>query len=186
MPSPSSSSAIANLVSARRKVSATRQAVGLEIDPKVQQAANANLQPVAPSPANGPAYKVGPQQAAVAGQAVPQDPSTASAFVPHPDMIPQDKHDSMLAMVMQHFNGQSPTPAAPPAGPAGKTQRVADPAITAGLAPLADFFQENGRLPSADELKNIQAAAQLKMQLGRAPNALETQLYMAKPPKGSS
>jgi len=59
-----------------------------------------------------------------------------------------------------------------------------DPRIAAALGPVKEFYTQNGRLPTPEELSLVAANRQLKAQLGRDPTESELMLYRVAPPRG--
>lgn len=183
MPTQAFNSVIGNAVAQRKKLAVIRQSTGLE--------PNANLKQVAPSPANGPANKPGAAQQAMQPQQG-LDPATYQH--------PPEQTAAMLAMIQQHLAKQAPqqqqgapvdpnqadpsnvanagaTPQNPQAG-------QVPPSAQAALAPIADFYKQNGRLPTAQELKDQAATNLLQQQLGRPPTPTELAVYQQQPQKG--
>lgn len=182
MPSSLLPSVIGNVVANRQRLSQIRQRVGLEPSPQ-------SLRELAPSPPQGPAQRPGAAQQAMTqepdfdGFQIPADKQTAmlqqaGQFIEQfgakqQEMIDREKQPRGL----QKAGGGAQMPA--------PTQRITDQRIVRGLAPMAEFFRANGRLPSPDELRQLSITRMLTQQLGRAPTPTEIQLYLTKPPKGT-
>lgn len=179
MPGSPLSSYLGNITSQRQKLSAVRQRLGLE-------PSSPTLRELAPSPPNGPSFKR-IDAGTDATEQLPQE-----MFDPNNHQIPDAQRQQMLAMIDQHLASQqqqqqpeqpAPGQPMPPGAPQQGMTQVTDQRTLDALAPLADFFKENGRMPNPEELKNAAAANQLKQTLGRQPTNTETALYRAPPPK---
>lgn len=160
---PSSSllpSVIGNVVAARQRLSSVRQRVGLEPSDKAMSAA---------TPAQG-APAAAPDQ----------------GFDPMGHELHPDAQSGMLQKVQGFIDqyGQQQQDMIDQSGQdGGQGQVIEDQATLRALAPMADFFKENGRLPSPDELKSMAASNQLSQTLGRKPSDTEVSLWMEKPPR---
>lgn len=151
-------SVLGNIVMQRQKLSAVRQRLMLE----PSATSTGRMQPIAPSPPEGPAMDN--KGAAVTAGAQPDiDPSmfdpAKNPITAHP------QYDQMAQTVQQHFaaNGldDAQWPIQPmandPAGAgAGTGSIVNDPQMLAALTPLTNFHRQNGRLPTLDELNQMQ------------------------------
>ena len=189
-------SVIGNVIAARQRLSAVRQRVGLEARPQSQ---GTQVRELAPSPPTGPANRPGAALTAMQNQPNLQNrPGTAQG---EPDLdnfqLPPEIEQAMLqkakAFIDQHGenqqalmdkeNANAPQPTAPASQP--NRQSINDPNVTRGLAPLAKFFNENGRLPTPTELKVMTTNQMFHARFGRKPTETEAQLWLEKPPKGS-
>lgn len=163
---------LGNVVATRDRLSAIRQRIGLE--PSATQ-----MRELAPSPRNGPANTTSAQTAAV------QEPDWSNI------QIAPEKQQVMLTQAadfLQQFQPPQREQAAPPVSQpqprSGRpSQTLNDQATVRAMAPLAEFFKVNGRLPNPNELRSIAAARMLEKQLGRKPTETEIQLFLSKPPK---
>lgn len=181
MPSSTGSgSYLAALATSRRKMSATRQALSLENSPQVQRG---QMQPLAPSPPEGADMdKSSPMKDAV---------QNSTFEVPDDWDFPEMQRDEIRGMVRQHLIdtdgdgvGDTPAPAQPQTPPSNTPNPPqTDARANAALAPLTDFFRQNGRIPNPEELKDMAAKRSLTDSLGRAPTDQEVMLYRATPPK---
>lgn len=177
MPTQAFNSVIGNAVAQRKKLQVIRQATGLE--------PNANLKQVAPSPSAGPANNPGAAQ-----QVVSQEPE----FDPTTHVLAPDKQSKMLEHIQgwidENHNGvddrqegaaMQGNASAPPAN---MDNEHVPPGAQAALAPIAEFYKQNGRMPTSEELRNQATANLLQAQLGRPPTPTEIQIYQQKPEKG--
>ena len=164
---------LGNVTAQRQRLSQSRQALGLESKP------GTGMKNVHPTP-EAPANKQGAAMQAV------QDDFDYDGFV-----VPPEKEAAMLEKVQgwidKNNNGiddrqEAQQKSETPPQPTGR-QVVKDASVQGALGPFAGFFKDKGRLPSADELRNMVASRQLKDTLGRDPSETETLLYRAKPPK---
>lgn len=160
MPSNNSgSSAIANMISQRAKLSAVRQRMGLETSPAE---ARARAKPAKEEP-------------------------FVDTFDYEGHQLDPAKLEKMHQMASDHLYSLESNPpemapadnAPSPSAPAATTKP--SPSVDAAMAPIASFFKENGRMPNSEELSTHMMKSQAKQQLGREPTAEELSLYVAKP-----
>ena len=181
MGTPAVNSVIGNVTATRQRLSGIRQRIGLEPSPQT-------MRQLAPSPANGPADAPGAAMQAVAQGIPAQQPQAAPGQAGGGD----DRRGAMLQKVQQFLDQVGPQQQQM----IDQERQAANPqqAIPANsvhakaLAPMADFFRQNGRLPNIEELRALSATRMLAEQIGRKPSDTELQLFMSKPPKfgGSS
>ena len=176
-------SVIGNVIAARQRLSAVRQRVGLEARPQSQ---GTQVRELAPSPPTGPANKPG-----AALTAMQNEPALDNFQLPpeiEQAMLQKakafiDQHGENQQALMDKENANAPQPTAPASQP--NRQSINDPNVTRGLAPLAKFFNENGRLPTPTELKVMTTNQMFHARFGRKPTETEAQLWLEKPPKGT-
>lgn len=155
-------SVLGNIVTQRQKLSAVRQRLSLE-----PTNATGSLSAIAPSPPNGP--DMSNKGAAMrAGEAPSIDPNL---FDPANNPIQNHPKYQQMAQSVQDFidnnqNGiddraeplqaQPAQPTDPAGGGVASGTVVNDPRMLAALTPLTNFFRQNGRLPSIDELRDME------------------------------
>lgn len=167
------SSYLGNLTTSRQRLSAVRQRLKLEPDPK---AAGGSMRPVAPSPPEGADM----DKKSSAQAAVQEDEFDIDGWTP-----PDGMDDEMMTIIQESFKQNMPQPEAQPSNtpnPPAKTVPGGE-RVNAALAPLSEFFNKNGRIPDPEELKNMAASRALVDMLGREPTQQEVDLYRASPPK---
>lgn len=194
MPNSPLPSPIANMTRARQQMSAIRQQLSLE-------PSSAGMRSVAPAgQPQAPAYDPGAEQQAMT--APPPAPMPPQGDPNQPVQIPPEQRQEMLAKIQGFIDQHAPQQQAlidqqrtdpqnvgqnPQQAPAGESpqeppsQVIKDPKILRQLAPLTEFFNQNGRLPSPDELQHLAASRELHTTLGRKPTDTEVNLYRTKP-----
>lgn len=187
MPNSPLPSPIANMTRARQQMSAIRQQLSLEPSAASMRSVAPVGQPQAPAYAPGAA-----QQVMTAPAAMPQDDPN------QPIQIPPEQRQELLDEIQGFIDQVAPQQQAlidqqrtdpqnvAPTGESSQdppSQVIRDPKILRQLAPLTEFFNQNGRLPSLDELKSLAASRELHNTLGRDPTDTEVNLYRARPPK---
>lgn len=158
------------MVGARRRLSAARQALGLETSPAQRAAA---AKPAKEQPwvdeFNYDAHQLDPVKDAAMVQSA-SDYHYAQDAMQAPAESPQ-------------MSGQAPAPPAnTPAAPASSAAvPKPNPSMDAAMAPIASYFKENGRMPNTTELQTHMMKSQARAQLGREPTPEELSLFVAKP-----
>ena len=153
---------LGNVVAARQKLSAVRQRLSLE--PSMQAG---HLQAIAPSPPEG--ADMDKKGAAISAVSAPQE-IDPTMFDPTANPITKNPKYEQMASAVQTFldennNGiddraeplaAAPQPPNDPAGAGAATgSLVNDPRMISALQPMTNFFKQNGRLPSIDELREM-------------------------------
>lgn len=175
MPNAMLNSVIGNVVATRQRLSAIRQRVGLESQ-------GTQMRELAPSPPGGPANRPGAAQRAVAAEPdfdnFQISPDKQGAMLQQAQEFIDQYGEAQQGLIDKQRQSARPSQPSQPT-----TQRVSDQKLTRGLAPMAEFFRTNGRLPTPEELRSLTAAKILAEQLGRTPTDTEVELFLAKPPK---
>ena len=170
MPSSPIGSTLGNMVATRQRLSAIRQRLNLE------SPSGGKMRELAPSPANGPAPVRGHAQ-----RAVQEEPDIDFDNYP----IPPEKESAMMERIQgwidENNNGIDDRTEG---GQSPKSQVISDERVTRALSPLASFFQQNGRMPSPEDLQQVAARRTVRERLGRDPTDDEVNLYMTPPDKG--
>ena len=184
-------SVVGNIQATRDKLSAVRQRIGLEPSGPM-------LKALAPSPPNGPAMDA-PNPVAEAFNIKPQTPAQTTP-VPTQGQEPDydnyqmnpDKRSQLAARAaefMDMYGARQQSNIADPrpemGGPGGIPDQphefISDPKLTQALAPMATFYNENGRLPTPAELHELKVDQLLTEELGRKPTATERRIYLMRP-----
>ena len=172
-------------MAARQRLSAVRQRIGLEPQ-------GTTMRQLAPSPPTGPANKPGAALQAMQPPAPINVQTTQPAQVAAPVGQPISQHpayNDMLQQTQAFLQQIGPGQQSLIDGARAAQQQSqatvipADSPVAKALGPMAQFFKQNGRLPSPDELRNLSVSTQLEQQLGRSPTKTELELYLMKPPR---
>lgn len=166
-----SNSYIANATAQRDKLSKIRQRLGFESTPQ------SSMRPIHPSPPEGADM----DKTSAMQQAVEEDIDYDNF------QLPPEKEYEMLGRIQDWIdnnnNGIDDRVEAAQGANVSPSQHVTDERTAGALAPLGAFFKERGRLPTPEELKDMQASQEIAQQLGRKPTPDEIKLFRAKPPK---